>query len=69
VQLIESVEDAKNNSKPDDVARSAKLVGAEVHIYEGLCHTYQAERSWENVAEDVLRFFKATEPNAEAQEC
>lgn len=43
-----------------EVRRSAALISARFKSYNGLSHTFQAEREWPAVASDVLQFFAGT---------
>lgn len=40
-----------------EVRRSAALINARFKSYKGMSHTFQAEREWPVVANDLLRFF------------
>ncbi|MDX1559904.1 MAG: alpha/beta fold hydrolase [Marinobacter sp.] len=43
-----------------EVRRSAALINAQFKSYKGMSHTFQAEREWPVVANDLLRFFAGT---------
>jgi len=43
---------------PREVLRSARLLESEYKEYSDMCHTYQAEREWRRVAEDILSWIQ-----------
>ena len=45
----------------NEVKRSAKRLGCQYKIYDGMSHTYQAERDWEIVARDALNWLLSIE--------
>ncbi|KZX77101.1 hypothetical protein A3715_11525 [Oleiphilus sp. HI0009] len=39
-----------------EIQKSADQLGADIKIYEGLSHTYQAESCWPDIADDILQW-------------
>ncbi|MEM9301920.1 MAG: alpha/beta fold hydrolase [Pseudomonadota bacterium] len=46
---------------PDAVAETAVALDAPMQTYDGMSHTFQAERAWRTVAEDVAAWFDESE--------
>jgi pimeloyl-ACP methyl ester carboxylesterase len=45
-----------------EVIKSARHIGSEAIVYDGLSHTYQVERSWEDIAKDITRWLHNRAP-------